>query len=112
MSKEDTLRTLFTTNQIGLFALQKPQGNKHCVVYKRISSVPLYAHNRKIGEKCRFQFDCYSDSYGGVRGLAESVKGLLELNDGDFVIGWLVNDVDVKEVDTNLFRVILEFFLW
>ena len=108
MTKLESLVSLFGGV---LFAYERPNNYKNCVVYKQISSNPIRTHNSTVFEKTRIQIDCWGESMNISRNLADQIKDVLDLNKTNFNLAYLINDFTVKDLETGLFNTILDFYI-
>jgi hypothetical protein len=92
-------------------ACEKPGRAADVIVYRRISTNKIRSQSGNLGETNRFQIECYGTSLVKSRELAEEVKIALDLNTQDFHIAWLENDFYEKDIELNLYRTVLEFFI-
>jgi len=113
-AKEEILKTyLETLTSLPVYADEKPKGNNHCIVYRRISTRRYRTHNGTTNfERVRFQLDVFGISKRAVREIAEVIKNGLDGNKIDFETAVLENDFDVKEIEGGFYRSILDFFVW
>jgi hypothetical protein len=111
--KEDTLINLLEDSGVSVFALEKPNLNNHCIVYRIISPSDSFRtmEGRKY-DRTRFQIDCYGTTYKESRDLGEYCKNILDGNNTDFLVSYLVNEFADKDIETNLYRSILEFYIY
>jgi len=97
-------------------SLPEKQGIYPAIVYQRIST-SSYArtHTGDKKQRPRFQFSIYAKSYGSCRTAADALDTLMDgKSDGTNGIDLAFNDnrFDIKEVETGLFRVVLEYLIW
>ena len=96
-----------------VYALEKPVGINDCLVWTQISNVKQRNHSDKTGLlKTRFQIDAYGTTLANCRNLAMSVYNLLEANTNDFELATFEDEFYTKSIDTNLYRAILDFYIW
>jgi hypothetical protein len=111
--KEDTLITLLENSGVSVFALEKPTSNNHCIVYRIISpSDSFRTMQGRQYDRTRFQIDCFGTTYKESRDLAEYTKNILDGNNKDFLVSYLVNEFTDKDIELNLYRSILEFYIF
>lgn len=110
--KEGVIRTLLIGQDVDCFYAEKPKNNNNCVVYRLVSSVPYYDHSRKIYEKCRYSFDCYGTNLVNAKALGVIVKSLFDLNRTDFMFSQQIGEVHIKDIESGLYRDIVDFYIW
>ena len=98
-----------------VYPLSLPEKPKlPAIVYQRISSpVVNRTHNGSKIMRPRFQLSIYDKTYDTCRTKAASIDTVLDGKSG--VVGNLAtneNRFDVKEIETGLFRIVLEYFIW
>jgi len=113
-TKLETLASLISASSGSpdVFMLEKPQNNNDCIVYKVISSQPVRSHSGTLFEKTHVELNCWGTNATNSQTLATNMKTLLDCNTHDFKISYLDNNFDVKEIETGLFRSILDFYIW
>lgn len=121
---EEVIVTKFTAH-VGLSALidervypnQLPQRpTLPAVVYTRISTLFYQTRDSSSLERPRFQFDCWSDSYGGARAVAQQLRAALptlrQASSPRIDAALLENDQDILEADPARFRAVVEAYIW
>ena len=113
-TKLETLASLISSSSGSplVYAYERPSTVKNCITYKLISTVPIRTMSATILEKNRIQLDCWGDTLSKSRALAAKMKTLLDLNKTSFTISYLIDDLAVKDLETTLFRSILDFYIW
>lgn len=110
---EATLKTVLDTTNYPVYALSIPtNGALPCIVYQRISTYQIRSHSGNEMERPRFQISCWANTYSGAKTVAEAVKTALDLNQTNFKLATKEDELDDKEVETNLYRKILDFYVW
>lgn len=110
---EQTLKTLLSNIGYPVYALSIPSnGTIPCYVYQKISSVEIRSHSGNELERARFQVSCWGNTYEQAKTLAQAVKTALDLNKINFKLATKENEIDEKETESNLYRVIVDFYLW
>jgi hypothetical protein len=110
---ETTLKTVLDATGYPVYALSIPaDGNYPCIVYQMISNLNIRSHAGNEMEKARFQISCWGKTYGEAVTLSEAVETVLDLNQINFELATKENELDDKEVETNLYRKILDFYVW
>jgi hypothetical protein len=106
------LKTALPTTPITI--AEKPNKVDSCVVFFQVSGVPDHTQSGNTGiSKDRFQFDCWGKSLNEAKSLADVVIGALDCIElPDFNINYLESYTAVKDLETGLWRVILEFMVW
>jgi hypothetical protein len=112
MNKLETLVSVIGSSSGSLiYAYEKPQNKDECIVWKLISSVPIRGVNSTICEQTRVQLDCYSATLGNSRLLADNLKVLLDMKTDNFIVSYLDSDMTVKDIESGLYRTILDFII-
>lgn len=110
---EATLKSVLKSTGYPVYALSIPtNGTIPCIVYQRISTVQYRSHVRNELERPRFQISCWAKTYDEAKTVSEAVKTALDLNQVNFKLATKENELDDKEVETNLYRKILDFYVW
>ena len=114
MSVEDTITTLLSSIGIESFPLVAPHDQAApFVVYQEIpSNLNIITHDGYVAERSRWQMACWAYTYGESSALAEQVRAAFDLNTTDFEFAKKENKFDFPDPDTNLYRKILEFYIW
>jgi hypothetical protein len=114
-TKQETLETtLKTATSKNVYCLQKKEGDNLCVVWKRISCKPF----RALGEKAdlfreRFKIICYGNTYKEASELGLLVFNKLDGNTTNFNTAVCIDFYDGnKDIASNLYSVVYEFFIW
>lgn len=124
MGIEESIRTHLvddTTVDVSsrIYPLRLPQGyTLPAISYQRISAERVHELSGPTGWAwARFQLDCWSSSYSGVRSLAESVRQSLDgykgiLGGGSHVGGiYIEGERDLFEEDAEIYRVTMDFLI-
>jgi hypothetical protein len=94
-------------------ALEKPLAVTDCIVYSLISSVPTYSVDGSIlVYKDRVQVDCWASTMVNCINLRDSVMDKLAFNNVDFTVSYLDSGRFYIDIETNLFRYSMDFFIW
>lgn len=110
---ETILKTVLDSTNYPVYALAVPtNGTYPCIVYQRISTFQMRSHSGNELERPRFQISCWANSYAEAKTVSEAVKTALDLNQVNFKLATKENELDDKEIETNLYRKILDFFVW
>lgn len=110
---ETILKTVLDTTSYPVYTLSIPSnGTIPCIVYQRISTLPMRSHSGNYMERPRFQISCWGTTYAQAKTVSEAVKTALDLNQTNFELATKENEFDEKEVETNLYRKVLDFFIW
>ena len=110
---EETLQTVLSSTGTTTYLFNKPQGIKlPKIVYQRISKVPSRSMTGRGLDKDRFQITVWSTTYAEGRTITDSVINKIDLNKTDFILSYLDNEIDNKEVETNLYQFILDIFIF
>jgi hypothetical protein len=114
MSKEETLKSyLATLTGKSVFALEKPQGNKDCIVYKRVSTKTFrkLAGNTGIAKE-RFQLEIYAERYSDVRTTANLILSNMDGNTTNFLCSVVENNIDLKDIENGLYWSVIDVFIY
>ncbi len=100
-----------------VYPLSLPEKPKFpAIVYQRISSpIASRTHNGDKTMRPRFQLSIYDKTYATCRTKATAIDTVLDMkSDGALGIELATNEnrFDVKEIETGLCRVVLEYFIW
>jgi hypothetical protein len=110
---EATLKTVLDGTNYPVYALSVPtDGTYPCIVYQRVSTLQVRSHQGNEIERPRFQISCWAKTYTGAKTVSEAVKTVLDLNQVNFKLATKENELDDKEVETNLYRKLLDFYVW
>ena len=113
MTIETTLETVLRTTGKSVYPLGLPEKPTFpAIVYQRISSVPKKTHNTLGLEVARFQVTVWSNLYSAVVATTASVIAALDLNQTNFVLGYKLNQTDLKEAETGLYASYIDFSIW
>lgn len=86
------------------------------VVYTRISTLFYQTRDSSSLERPRFQFDCWAESYGEARTVAQQLRQALRTlpqASNPRVDAMLIeNDQDILEADPGRFRAVVEAYIW
>ena len=109
---EQTLVTVLS-GYAKVFPLTKPQNEElPCILYQRIDTQQNNYQGGKSLNRPRFQITCLASSKKGAEDLANLVKAELDLNKTDFILSHLINQFDGQEQEENLYKTILEFYIF
>ena len=113
MSVETELVTLLQDAGLTVYPLSIPEGGAFpCVVYQRISTPQIRSHEAVEMEHPRIQLACWGKTFAQAVVTAETVKTALDLNQIDFKLAVQEGELDLKEPESNLYRRVLDFFIW
>jgi hypothetical protein len=115
MDKETALVSKIKTfTSVPVSIAEKPNGITNCVVILKVSSNPKHSINKSLGiSRDRYQMDCWGSNFAQARQLADLViVGLDCLFLDGFNCSYLENDISIKDLETGLWRIILDFFVW
>ena len=102
---EDILKAVLKTTGYSVYALSIPSnGDIPCIVYQRISTLQIRSHLGNEMERPRFQISCWGKTYEEAKTVSEAVKTALDLNRINFKLATKENEIDDKELETNLYR--------
>ena len=110
---EEILKPLLKTLGYPVYADSVPtDGSYPCIVFQRITTYQYRSHTGNEMERPRFQISCWSKTPTEAKTLSESVKSLLDLNVTNFKLATKENELDDKEMETGLYRKLLEFYVY
>lgn len=116
MTVENDIITLLNTTGKKAYHLSLPDNPNDyelpVMVLQRISTTTDKTHGGNAFERARFQVTCWATTFSACRALALEVKNLMDLNQTNFELATKENEIDTKEVETNLYGTILDFFVW
>lgn len=115
MDKLETLASVLSSlsGSPAVYPLEKPRDADNCIVYRQISNVPYRCLlGNSMFDKTRIQLDIWNTTFAANRALVQIVRNGLDNNQSDFMLSYLNDDVTVKDIDANLFRSILDFYIW
>lgn len=111
---EATLKSALETTGKSAYALVKPEkATLPCITYRRIGTY----HHRNLSSpsslnRIRFQIDVWGSDYSSTRTLANSVVTKLEANQTDWEVSTVENELDMRDEESGLYRVLIEVYLW
>lgn len=82
------------------------------VVYQTISTVQIRSHEGVEMERPRVQLSVHAKTYIQCVQTAQTVKSALDLNQTDFKLATKENEMDAKEVEAGIYRIMLDYFIW
>ena len=86
------------------------------LTYTRISTLFYQTRDSSSLERPRFQFDCWADSYGAARGVAQQLRQALatlrQSSNPRIDAALLENDQDILEADPGRWRAVVEAYIW
>lgn len=114
MTIQETIRALLTAQGLRVYPLSVPKsgGIYPNVVYQTISNTEIRSHEGLEMEKPRMQFTCWAKTYQECVETAQTVKSVISLNRTDFEMATKENEFDIKELESGLYRTVLDFFIW
>ena len=83
-----------------------------CMTYKKISGIEHRSHSGTDARQSRYQIDCWGDTYAKAKNLAETLIAGLDGNKTNWKLSTVENELEVMEEEENLYRVIIEIYLW
>jgi hypothetical protein len=111
---EETLKTVLETSGKKAYALIKPEkATLPCITYRRIATY----HHRNVNSpsslnRILFQIDVWGSDYNSTRTLANSLVTILEANDTSWEVSTVENEMDFRDEESGLYRVLIEVYLW
>lgn len=111
---EETLVSLIEGNSsLKCYPLQKPQAvTVPVVVYKRLTTTPQRIQNGKSTfNQVRMALTIYGASYAEVRSAGVEVNNLLDLNQVEFNLAYLVDQKDFKDPEAGLYYTYIEYVI-
>lgn len=80
--------------------------------YQFISEVPMRHHGGADMVRRRLQVACWARTYAAAVTLGDSVRAALDLNQTNIELITAENIADFKDAEAQLYRRIVEFFVW
>lgn len=80
--------------------------------YQFISETNMRHHGGQDLVRRRLQVSCWANTYAAAVTLADSVKAALNLNQTNIELITAESISDFKDVEANLYRRIVEFYVW
>jgi len=111
-SQIESVVSILTSGSIIVHPLVKPENINNCCVYSLISTNPINSMTKNLTDKIRVQIDCYGNTLDASLDLADRVRGLLDLNETDFMLGRMINQMTMVDSETNTFRSVLDFYIY
>jgi hypothetical protein len=113
MTVETTIVSVLETAGLTVYPGSIPaNGTYPNVVYQRISTAQIRSHAGVEMERPRFQFSCWGKKYSDSLSTAQVVKNALDLNQIDFKLAVQDSELDLKDVETGLYRKVIDMFIW
>lgn len=116
MTIQETLTALLAGKGLTVYPLSVPvKGTYPNVVYQMISNRQVRSHVGVEAERPRMQLSVWAkgqDAYLQCVATAQTVKNAMDLNKTDFMLATKENEMDAKEVEPEMYRVILDYFVW
>ncbi len=113
MTTQETLVTLLSGQGLTIYPLSVPvDGTYPNVVYQTISNRQFRSHSKVEMERPRMQLSCWAKKYAECVATAQTVKAAMDLNQMDFKLATKENEIDAKEVESGIYRIILDYFVW
>jgi hypothetical protein len=110
---QETLVSVLTGAGLTVYPLSVPTGGSYPnVVYQTISNRQIRSHAGVEMERPRMQISCWAKTYAACVTTAQAVKNALDLNQADFNLATKENEIDIKEVESGLYRTVLDYFIW
>ena len=109
------LTTSITATASSIYAQVLPQdADFPAITYFKVSAPRHYYHEGQIYAEPRMQIDCWAYGYLEAKNLAEQVRVALSGYTGTYdskqvMSCFLVNETDIYDMDTKLYRVIMDF---
>lgn len=111
--KLQTLASVISSGSVTVFPYERKDNNKSCAVYSLISTVPFFDMSKNLLlTKNRVQVTCYGTTLSLSRTMADTVTSLLQINNTDFELSFLVNDRTLKDLETGLYKSYIDLFIW
>jgi hypothetical protein len=111
-----TVEELLTTNLsmytgIKVYPVVKEQkASLPAIVYRRVSLLNRRTLNNTIDMKrARYQIDIYATTYKAVRELAELTKVFFEINQTNWILSYVINEIESTE--DFLFRTTIDVYI-
>lgn len=82
------------------------------VAYQMISNREFRSHAGAEAQRPRVQLACHGKTYASCRATAETVKAAMDLNRTDFMLATRENEFHAKEVEPEIYRIVLDYFVW
>ena len=82
------------------------------MVYQFISEIPMRHHGGQDMVRRRLQVSCWGKTYAAAVTLGDSVRAALNLNQTNIELITAENISDYKDPEAELYRRIVEFFVW
>lgn len=80
--------------------------------YQFISEIPMRHHGGADMVRRRLQVSCWAKTYAAAVTLGDSVRAALDLNQTNIELITAENISDFKDPEAELYRRIVEFFVW
>lgn len=114
MTIQETIHQVLSAQGLKVYPLSVPKSNAVYpnVVYQTISNSQIRSHSGVEMNKPRIQFTCWARTYEECVETAQTVKTTLSLNQTDFELATKENEFDIKELESGLYRTVLDFFIW
>jgi hypothetical protein len=113
LDKLETLGSVIASSGSAVFAYEKPNKNNECIIYSLISNVPIRSMDKVLLEKSHVQLDCYSKTLEGSRNTVVGLKTLLDCKtSGSFKASYFDDDKCIKDLESGLYRSILDLYIW
>jgi hypothetical protein len=80
--------------------------------YQFISEIPYRHHGGEDMVRRRLQVACWANTYAAAVTLGDSVRAALNLNQSNIELITAENISDFKDPEAQLYRRIVEFFVW
>lgn len=113
MSVETVLITLLEGEGLDVYGGAIPENKPlPAVVYQRISTPQIRTHVGVAMEYPRMQITIWGSKQKDVSDIAETINAVLDTNQINFKLATKENEFDITEVEPNLHRRILEYFIW
>ena len=113
---EEILATVLENASLNVYLGSVPvNGDYPCVVYQKISAPEIRTHQGVVLYLPRFQITCWGkgDNAGAdAIATAQTVKDVLDFNQTDFKLATKEAELDIDETEQNLYRRILDYFIW
>jgi hypothetical protein len=110
---QEALVSLLRNEGLTVYPLAVPNnGTYPNVCYQRVSNPQYRTHSGVYMERPRVQLSCWGENYADCVATAQTVTAALDLNQSDFALATKENEMDAVEVETGLYRILLEFFIY
>lgn len=108
---EEDLKTALTG--IALYPDSVPNDVTYPVAtYQQISDRQLRTHSGNALRRIRYQVTAFGETKNSTVTLANSIEAALDLNRTNFELATKENEISVKEPESGLYSIAIDFFVW